>query len=60
MNVDLSNPWHKVEVGDKAPDEDYKKLEHKIVEVEDFQGAQKAKEIIKQSLVDYQHLIKEN
>lgn len=37
--------------------EDYKKLENKTVEVEDFQDAQIAKEIVKQSLVDYQKYI---
>ncbi len=33
--------------------EDYKKLENKSVEVEDFQNAATAKSIIKQSMVDY-------
>ncbi len=37
--------------------EDYKKLEHKHVEVEEFQNADKAKEIIKQSMVDYKEYI---
>lgn len=34
--------------------EDYKKLEHKTVVVEDFQNAQTAKEIVNQSIIDYQ------
>ncbi|MEM6724973.1 MAG: inorganic diphosphatase [Bacteroidota bacterium] len=34
--------------------EDYKKLENKTVEVEDFQNATVAKEILRQALVDYQ------
>lgn len=33
--------------------EDYKKLENKTVDVEDFQGREKAMEIVKQSIVDY-------
>lgn len=37
--------------------EDYKKLENKTVEVEDFQDAEIAKEIVKQSLLDYQKYI---
>lgn len=37
--------------------EDYKKLEHKTVEVEDFQSADVAKEIISQSIVDYKKYI---
>ena len=37
--------------------EDYKKLENKTVEVEDFQDAAKAKEIIEQSRIDYRKLI---
>jgi len=37
--------------------EDYKKLENKTVEVEDFQDAAIAKEIVKQSILDYQRLI---
>ncbi len=37
--------------------EDYKKLEHKAVEVEEFQNAQKAKEIIQQSIIDYKELV---
>jgi len=38
--------------------EEYKTLEKKTVEVEDFQGAQVAREIVKQSIIDYQTLIK--
>ncbi|MEM6726032.1 MAG: inorganic diphosphatase [Bacteroidota bacterium] len=34
--------------------EDYKKLENKTVEVEDFQNAELAKTIVKQALIDYQ------
>ena len=37
--------------------EDYKKLEHKTVEVEDFQDAVVAKEIVQRSIEDYQKLI---
>lgn len=37
--------------------EDYKKLENKTVEVEDFQNATKAKEIILQSMEDYRNYI---
>jgi len=37
--------------------EDYKKLEHKTVEVTDFQNAITAKEIVQQSITDYQKLI---
>ena len=37
--------------------EDYKKLEHKTVEVTDFQNALIAKEIVQQSITDYQKLI---
>lgn len=37
--------------------EDYKKLENKTVEVEDFQNAEVAKEIIAKSVVDYKELI---
>lgn len=37
--------------------EDYKKLENKTVEVEDFQNATMAKEIVQQSIKDYQDLI---
>lgn len=33
--------------------EDYKKLENKTVEVEEFQNAEKAREIVKQSMLDY-------
>ena len=33
--------------------EDYKKLEHKTVEIEEFQNREVAKEIIQQSIVDY-------
>ncbi len=39
--------------------EDYKKLENKTVEVEDFQNADIAKEIVKQSLLDYKKYILE-
>ena len=38
--------------------EDYKKLENKTVEVEDFQGAKMAKEIIEKSIEDYNVLIR--
>lgn len=38
--------------------EDYKKLENKSVEVEDFQNAEVAKQIVKQSMVDYEEYIK--
>lgn len=37
--------------------EDYKKLENKSVEVDDFQGADVAKEIVKQSMIDYEKYI---
>ena len=37
--------------------EDYKKLEHKAVEVTDFEDAAKAKEIILQSIEDYKILM---
>lgn len=37
--------------------EDYKKLEHKTVEVEEFQDVNIAKEIILKSMEDYQELI---
>lgn len=37
--------------------EDYKKLENKTVEVEDFQNAVVAKQIIQQSIVDYKEKI---
>jgi inorganic pyrophosphatase len=33
--------------------EDYKKLENKTVQVEEFQNAAAAKEIVNQSIVDY-------
>ncbi len=36
--------------------EDYKKLENKTVEVEDFQNAETAKEIIRKSITDYKEL----
>jgi inorganic pyrophosphatase len=38
--------------------EDYKKLENKTVEVENFQNREVAMKIIEQSIVDYQRLIK--
>ena len=37
--------------------EDYKKLENKSVEVDDFQGADVARDIVKQSMVDYEKYI---
>ncbi len=37
--------------------EDYKKLEHKTVEVTEFQNAKIAKEIVKQSIEDYKDLV---
>jgi inorganic pyrophosphatase len=37
--------------------EDYKKLENKTVEVEDFQDADVAREIVQQSIEDYKKLI---
>lgn len=37
--------------------EDYKKLENKSVEVDNFQGADIAKDIVKQSMVDYENYI---
>ncbi|MDX1628728.1 MAG: inorganic diphosphatase, partial [Fulvivirga sp.] len=37
--------------------EDYKKLEHKTVEVEDFQDAATAKEIVAKSIEDYKQLM---
>ena len=37
--------------------EDYKKLEHKTVEVKEFQNAELAREIVKQSIFDYKDLI---
>lgn len=36
--------------------EDYKKLEHKTVEVEEFQNAEKAREIVRKSMEDYKRL----
>lgn len=39
--------------------EDYKKLERKEVEVEKFQDAEKAKEIVSQSMLDYHQYVKE-
>lgn len=38
--------------------EDYKKLENKQVEVEDFQNAAVAKEIVRKSIVDYKEYIR--
>lgn len=38
--------------------EDYKKLENKTVEVEEFQNAEIAREIVKQSMVDYDEMIR--
>lgn len=38
--------------------EDYKKLENKTVEVREFQDHVKAQEIIEQSILDYQELLK--
>ncbi|MEM7549320.1 MAG: inorganic diphosphatase [Bacteroidota bacterium] len=38
--------------------EDYKKLENKTVQVEDFQDAKTAKEIVKKSIEDYDRLIR--
>ena len=40
--------------------EDYKKLENKTVRIEQFQKAETAKEIIEQSMVDYEEYLKEN
>jgi len=37
--------------------EDYKKLENKTVEVADFQDANTARQIVRQSMLDYQNLI---
>jgi len=37
--------------------EDYKKLEHKTVEVTEFQDSEIAKEIVKQSIEDYKELV---
>lgn len=39
--------------------EDYKKLENKTVQVEEFQDATIAKQIVQQSIVDYQKYIQE-
>ena len=39
--------------------EDYKKLEHKTVIVKEFQNAELAKNIVLQSIIDYQKLIAE-
>ncbi len=39
--------------------EDYKKLEHKTVVVKEFQNADLAKNIVLQSIIDYQKLIEE-
>lgn len=39
--------------------EDYKKLENKEVKIEEFQNAAVAKEVIKQSMRDYEELIKQ-
>ncbi len=39
--------------------EDYKKLEHKTVVVKEFQNAELAKNIVLQSIIDYQKLIAE-
>lgn len=38
--------------------EDYKKLENKTVAVEEFQGREVAQDVVKQSMLDYQKLIK--
>ena len=38
--------------------EDYKKLENKTVEVEEFQNADKAREIMLKSMEDYQKFVK--
>lgn len=38
--------------------EDYKKLEHKTVKVEEFQDAETAKEIVNKAVRDYQELVK--
>jgi len=37
--------------------EDYKKLENKTVKIEEFQNAETAKEIIRQSIEDYGNLV---
>ena len=39
--------------------EDYKKLEHKTVEVRQFQNAEIAKEIVKQSIIDHNNYIEQ-
>ena len=39
--------------------EDYKKLENKTVEVAEFQNAEKAREVVKQSMMDYEDYIKQ-
>jgi hypothetical protein len=38
--------------------EDYKKLENKTVDVEEFQNKEVAQQLVKQSMVDYKNLIK--
>ena len=38
--------------------EDYKKLENKTVDVEEFQNREVAQGLVKQSMVDYENLIK--
>ncbi len=40
--------------------QDYKKLEHKTVEVKNFQNADMAREIVRQSMVDYQNYIEKS
>lgn len=40
--------------------EDYKKLENKTVEVEDFQNAEVAREIVKKAMADYDTYVAEN
>jgi inorganic pyrophosphatase len=39
--------------------EDYKKLENKTVEVAEFQNAEKAQEVVRQSMLDYEEYIKQ-
>lgn len=39
--------------------EDYKKLENKTVEVEDFQDAERARQIVNQSISDYKKLMQD-
>ncbi|WP_422359766.1 inorganic diphosphatase [Reichenbachiella sp.] len=60
---------HMNDIGDLPPHftkelknffEDYKKLEQKTVEVEEFQDAATAKEIILQSIEDYKELMAQN